>query len=329
MRTRLIVPVVLVGFCVVLLGQSTKPAAAPAAEPLKLHLMDGSLVSGKLSITELVVETQFGTLKVPVESIKSFTPGLSSHPAFDKQLADMINDLGSDSFPDREKSQQALIKLGPPIAPELRLALKSSEGEKQTRLQKIIEEFEALREGDEEADTSEEWSRNDVIVTNSFTIVGHIATNSFSVTNAYGTLQLKLADIRTALRASAEPEEIKKTLAVTGNTINSHTFQAALRINKGDQVTVTATGSIAMTPWGDTSSDPDGSSNFGNIQPGNIPGGALIAKIGTATQFKVGSKHTFTADRSGVLQFGIAMQGNYSNNQFPGEYQVKIRVVRK
>ena len=68
---------------------------------------------------------------------------------------------------------------------------------------------------------------------------------------------------------------------------------------------------------------------FGNVQPGNILGGALIAKIGSSNPFKVGSKHTFTVDKPGVLQFSIAIPGDYTNYQFPGEYQVKIRIVRK
>src|SRR5262249_10174376 len=116
---------------------------------------------------------------------------------------------------------------------------------------------------------------------------------------------------------------------VAGTLINTHGYQTGLRINKGDQIFVTASGSINMTPWGDTSSDPEGSQNFGTMQPGNIPGGALIARVGTNAPFKIGDKHNFTADRTGILDFGIAMQGNYSGNQFPGEYQVKIRVVRK
>jgi hypothetical protein len=51
--------------------------------------------------------------------------------------------------------------------------------------------------------------------------------------------------------------------------------------------------------------------------------------VGTSNVFKVGSKHQFTADKAGVLQFTIAIPGDYTSYQFPGEYQVKIRVVRK
>jgi len=305
------------------------PDPAKPLAPLKLFLMDGSQVAGKLSVPDLTVDTDFGTLKVPIDSIKSFAPGLSSHPEFQKKLNDLVNDLGADGFAEREKAQQALLKMGSQIAPELRRQLKTAEAEKQTRLQKILEEFDSQREDESEAVNPGDWTRDDTIVTNSFTIVGHITTPGFSVTSSYGTLQLKMSDVRRAQRDAVEAEDIKKTIAVSGTLIASHGFESGLKVAKGDQISITASGSINMTPWGNMSSSPDGGNNFGNSQPGNIPGGALIAKIGGGTVFKIGSKHTFTADKAGLLQFSIAIPGDYTNYQFPGEYQVKIRVIHK
>jgi len=94
-------------------------------------------------------------------------------------------------------------------------------------------------------------------------------------------------------------------------------------------VSISADGQIVMTPWGsEMVSTPEGGDNFGAYMP-QIPGGALVAKIGdSGTVFKLGSKHTFVADRSGVLQLAVAMQAQYARNnyQFPGKYDVKIRV---
>src|SRR5215213_4478475 len=96
----------------VALGQ-TRPATAPpapttpspatptSAQPrnplttsdLKIILMDGSIVSGKLSVADLTIDTKFGTLKVPVDQIQSMAPGLQSHPKFNETLEGYINDL--------------------------------------------------------------------------------------------------------------------------------------------------------------------------------------------------------------------------------------------
>jgi hypothetical protein len=43
---------------------------------IRLHLQDGSVISGDLSVAEISVETQFGKLVVPIEKLRSFTPGL-------------------------------------------------------------------------------------------------------------------------------------------------------------------------------------------------------------------------------------------------------------
>jgi hypothetical protein len=329
MKVRVVSPVLVLAAALASMGQTTGPASVGPA-PLRFFLMDGSQVSGKLSVADLTVETAFGTLKVPIDSIKSFSPGLSSHPEFQKKLSDLVSDLGADGFAEREKAQQALLKMGAEIEPELKRQLRTAEAERQTRLQKILEEFDSQRDDSDPEASAQDWMPEDAIVTNSFTIVGRITTPGFSVTSQYGTLQLKLADVRRAQRESAEPEEIKKTVSVSGTLIASRSFETALKVNRGDQVTITATGTINMTPWGgNMSSGPDGGGNFGNMQPGNIPGGALIAKVGSAIPFKVGSKHTFTVEKAGVLQFGIAIPGEYTNYQFPGEYQVKVRVVRK
>ena len=44
--------------------------------------------------------------------------------------------------------------------------------------------------------------------------------------------------------------------------------------------------------------------------------------------FKVGSKKSFVAESSGVLQFAVAMQHQYANQnyQYPGQYNVRVRV---
>ena len=311
---------------------ATAPADAKTAGGLKIHLMDGSIVSGKITAPQIEVETKFGMLKIPLDQVRSFTPGLESHPDIDKKIAALVADLGADGFAEREKAQTDLQKMGPEIRGELDRYLKTAEAERQTRLQKLVEEFDSQRDSDEESASAAEWVRDDVIVTNSFTVVGRIRTTTFDVTSPYGSLVAKLADIRRVVRESREIEDIRKNVTVSGNLITTRSFEnSGIRVNKGDQIFITAGGSISMTPWGgNMSSTPDGGPNFGFFQPGNIPGGSLMFKIGNdGAPMKAGSKRTFVAQQAGVLQFGIAVAGEYSSYQFPGEYTVKVRVVRK
>ncbi len=309
----------------------TVPAATTAAtkplNDLKITLMDGSMLQGKISVPDLAIDTKFGTLKVPVDEIQSFAPGLQSHSQFDQQLQGYINDLAADAFADREKAQSALMRLGPAVRPELERQLKTAENEKAMRLQKILEDFDTQAEEETEKPTS--WIKDDVIVTAGFTIVGRITTPGFAITSNYGTLQVKLADIREAKRdVGSEPEEIHKSISVPGQTFANRSYTTTtIKLNKGDQVQITATGIIVMQN-NDLQSTPDGGSNFGNI--GGVMGGTLVGRIGeSGAMIKIGSKASFTADHAGVLELGIASQGNYSNYSFTGEYQTKIRVLKK
>ncbi len=313
-------------------AQSMPASAAPKPlSDLKISLMDGSLLAGKLSVTELGIDTKFGALKVPIDQITAFMPGLQSHPKFQQTVNGYINDLAADAFADREKAQQALVKLGPDIRGELERQLKGADNEKAIRLQKILEDFDSAA-GDE-VDKTHAWLNDDVIITPGFTVVGHITTPGFSLAGNYGTLQIKMEDVREVRREGGEPEEIRKSFAINGTAIADRIYtNTGIKLAKGDQLIITAGGTIMMTPWGNNqTSTPDGSSNCGTVNSAlGIYTGTLIGRLGDAgPMIKVGSKLTWTADKPGVFFLGIACQSNYSGNSFPGAYDVKIRVVKK
>lgn len=321
---------VLILLCATPLLAAPTASTRPASDVIKIHLMDGSVVAGRLGTPALEIETRYGRLKVPLEEIRSFTPGIESHPDFAARIAALINDLGADGYPEREKATAGLQKLGPEIRGELDRALKSADGEKQTRLQKLIEEFDSQRTEDDEP--VNQWVRYDTVVTGEFTIAGRILTRSFEVISAYGSLNVKLDDVRTVKRDAGVPDDIRKTVTVAGALISRRGEESShIKLAKGDTVTITASGSITLSPWGgNASSGPDGAANYGTVQPGNVPTGSLLGRVGTGgSAFKIGSKNTFTADRAGVLTFSIAMSGDYSSSSFPGEYTVKIKVTRK
>src|SRR5262249_47471398 len=112
-------------------GDAIAPTSPRALGDLKISLMDGAVVVGKLSVPDLAIDTKFGSLKVPVDQILSFAPGLNSHPQFQQALNGYIGDLAADAFADREKAQAALERLGPDIRTEVERQLKTAEAEKQ------------------------------------------------------------------------------------------------------------------------------------------------------------------------------------------------------
>lgn len=316
---------------------ATTPAKPGVAQPsssrtMRLHLMEGSVVTGKLSTDTVTVETAFGKLDVPVANIVSFTPGLDSHPEEGKRIGRLIQQLGSNAAAERDAAQRALSDMGKSIQPELARYAMDEDTERRTRIQKILAELEEAEEEDElEPTAAKPWLAQDSLETTLFTVVGKISPQTFDVQTQFGPLKVAIGDIRRGERELDLKPEIRKGLAVTGeNLIQLNMQSSGVRIGRGDKVQITADGRLTMTPWGNnTFSTPDGGEQFQWYLPNKIPGGALVAQIGTMGKvFKVGSKHSFTSTRAGILYFGIAMSPQFANQDYnyPGRYDVKIRV---
>jgi hypothetical protein len=301
---------------------------------LKIHLMDGSQIGGKLAARDLEVETAFGKLSIPVAAIVSLTPGLGSHPQIGQSLSELIEKLGSPVFSEREGAQKSLIAMGPSIRVKLARHAEDADTERRSRVKAILEEFDQAEEDAEndESTPAPKLIEHDTIETTDFTVVGKVVQQEFEIASQYGVLKVKLSDIRRIERDAVEKRDTQKTVAVDGtNLVARNIKDTGVRVERGDKITFAADGTITMTPWGNQAlSTPDGAPNYGWFVPNKIAGGALVGKIGpNGNVFRIGSKHTLTADRSGVLQLAVAMQGDPQNQQFPGEYRVKIRVKRK
>ncbi len=316
----------------------TTEAAAPVSpRAIRMNLLDGSIITGELSVDEITVETEFGPLTVPVANIRSIVPGLDSSTGTASQIEKQIEDLGSDDYQVREKAHKDLVKWGTRIRGELTRYTNDDNAERKRHITEILKEFDELAEDYDEFDEGQrprEWIRGDTVVTTEFTIVGRVAQSSFDVASKYGTLTVKLADIRSADRPTGSKPEIRRNVNVDGNSLAQRGFKSSgIRVEAGDKISITAEGQVVMSPWGSNqSSTPDGAANFGWYIPNEIPTGALVAQIGNSGKiFKVGSKHTFTATKSGTLNFAVAMQNEYSQNgyAFPGQYRVRIKVNPK
>jgi len=309
-----------------------RPPAEPVdPEVVQLHLLDGSIITGKLSVKEILVDTQFGKLTIPVTNIVSFRPGLDSFPELSKQINDLMTNLASADYNEREAAQKELVRMGPPIRKLLEAKQQSDDdAERGRRIKVILEGFE--EGGMEEEGATPELIQLDTIVTSDFTVVGTIVQKKFGVSSKFGQLTVNLGDVRIAQRDTGAKEDIRKSIAVDGSAIAQRSFKnTKIRVEVGDRVTITAEGTITMTPWGSNAmSTPEGSPNYGWYMGNEIAAGALVAKISDSGPiFKVGSKNTFVAKKSGTLMLAIGMNASYANQAFPGKYDVKVRVTPK
>ncbi|MCH8924087.1 MAG: hypothetical protein IIA67_13185 [Planctomycetes bacterium] len=318
-------------------GTADKPAPArPTVDPqlVKLYLQNGSTISGRLTIKQITVETRFGTLTIPIAKIKSITPGLGSNNQLSARVDALIEKLGSDVFADRETAEKELLSFGPPLRDALEGRLGGKSEERQRRLKKLLAALEEIvaEQDDEFAPVEPAWIERDTVETAKFTVYGNISPKSFQVESKYGLLTVKLGDIRKVSRDFGVPQVVRRRVTVDQKHIVQRGYKSSgIRVEKGDLITITAEGTLAMTPFGSGSryiSSPAGGTRFGNYN--GILGGTLIAKIGSSSVLKIGRESRFVAKSTGVLQFAIAMQQGVSSpgNQFPGSYTVSIKVEK-
>lgn len=309
------------------------PAPPPDPRFIRLHMLDGSVIAGKLSITELPVETDYGTLSVPIASIRSFVPGLKSHPQLEAEIAKQIEELGSEDFKAREQAHRDLAQRGVAIKRILEQHVDDASAEQRRHLQQLLKELDESDSSSEEegAESRQPWIADDTIVTQRFTIVGRITRPDFQVDSKYGPLTVKLLDVTRGEREVAGRDSVRKNVTVPGNQLAGRGFKTSgIRVEAGDRVTIRAQGSVVMTPWGGGQvSTPDGGQNYGWYIPNEIHGGALVVRIGDGGKVqKAGSRSSFVAKSSGVLHFAVAMAPEYSQEgyQFPGQYEVSVKV---
>lgn len=302
---------------------------------VKFFLVDGDIVSGELNTNTLVISTEFGKLSVPIERIIRFEPGLNSYPDVIAQLNQLVEDLGSSKYDARQLAHKKLVELGPRIRIELSRYKDNGNAERKRHLEEIKKEIAAkIEEFDEEEmddPQNQPWEKNDRLVTATFTAVGKIQQEQFKLKGKYGELNIKLSDIQRGSRPMGGKEPINKSLTVNQENFVQLKFKSpGLAVEKGDLVSVTAKGTITLSPWGSNAvSTPNGTPQYGTMPntPG-IPFGALVAKIGNGKYFLVGQKKKFRADAKGKLQFGITMNRSYvgKSYQFPGDYKLKIKI---
>ncbi|MGC1272174.1 MAG: hypothetical protein WBC44_00600 [Planctomycetaceae bacterium] len=317
-------------------GRAADPAApadrTESAGTVRVHLMEGSVVSGTLSVDALTVKTAFGTLEIPVEHVVSFTPGLASHPQLQDRIGRLIQKLGSNDAAERDQAQRELTDFGPGIRPQLERHRKDPDAERRTRIEKILEDVELQANDDSFAeDSPPSLIAEDTVETDRFTIVGQIAPESFRVETPFGPLTVALKDIRYVARETDRKPEVRARAAVDASNLPQIGLKdTGVRLQRGDRVSVTASGSIVMTPWGNNvTSSPDGAGMNVPVYANGIPSGALIGRIGrNGEDLLIGARNEFTATSTGTLYLGVAMAHQFANQgyTFPGTYEVRLRV---
>ena len=318
-----------------IIDSAAQPAPPTMADDqIKLHMWDGSIVGGKVSVNSINVLTEFGQMTIPINQIVEFYPGLDSFPQKQARLKQLVQELGDGNYQVREDAHRALVKMGLPLKKEIQKFTDGGSIERKKHLVEIHKELEELLEDAEDMDVPipvAELARQDKVVTPNMTVVGKIQEELFVITSKFGQLKVRLEDIEHASRdVKIERDEIRKKLTLdSDNFYQRKPKSVGIRVNKGDRIRIKAGGVMEWTNW-NTSSTPQGLTNQGNWR--SINSGTLIACIGKDQNNveKVGAKKEWVAKKNGVLYLAIAVQDNYvkgNSYRWTGEYEAKVVVT--
>ena len=311
----------------------SEPEEAVNPQMVRLHMWDGTIVSGEVEVKQVDIKTEFGMLAVPVSSIQQFFPGLDSFPQLNKKIEQAVESLGDGDFDARTAAHQDLLNMGAMLRYEIERFDDGGSAERKKHLVELRNEIGEMLEDEDELEQQIDVGliRGDTIVTSNFTIVGKIQQSDFKLKSKFGELRVELADIKRGDREfSSQKAEIKKVVTIPGKTFfQKNPKSTKIRVNKGDVISIKGEGNVNWQNWGNVNSGPGGITNQGQWRGHNC--GTLMARIGTSGDkyIKIGSKNKFTAKKSGVLYLAIAMQDNYANNNgynWGGELKAKITV---
>jgi hypothetical protein len=298
------------------------PPRKKEPQPPMFRLRDGTRLAGTPDIKVLHIATPYGRLDVPVSELVQIRFAALNDPQLAGRIAEGIAALGSEEFDKREEAMAALRKIGGPALEALKKALASDDEEVKSRAEKLAGEIEEEQsEAEEESKLGPIAGDEDEVVTLKFTAMGHVEEEVFQLATKYGSLKLKRSDIVSV--TFQEAPTTRTTVQVPGNTLagGNKWHDAKLNVAKGESLVISATGTIHLANYGQ-STGPEGTTTVGS-QFESHPAGALVGKIGDKGKaFLIGPEYRGTANETGPLRLGVALQ----NGEVTGNYQVEIEV---
>ena len=303
-----------------------KPAArSPATakkNPPVFYLRDGGKVAGAPRLAHLSVRTRYGLLRIPTDDLIQVRFSTRVDPDVERRVSQSIDKMGSDDFDVREEAMDEIRKIGTDAIAQLSRAIESDNEEIKNRAEILVEELESEKD-DKKTVTSEMKAvqgDQDEIVTKTMTIKGLVVESRFTVESRYGPLELAAAHlVGVHFRFGGK---ISRSFDVDGGkTVTASWVNTRLNVIKGQQLRITAKGSLRVSNYNLTSG-PGGTRRYSGSTFQNLPMLSLVGKVGSKGKgFLIGPSFKGKAPASGMLYLGVVPFRTY---RATGTYKVKV-----
>lgn len=314
-------------------GSPDEPSRGPAPPPgaVTLHLRDGALVRGRVSISTVEVETDYGVLVVPVADLIEVRLAQRLPAQLSEEVEAALARLGSEDFDEREAAQAELGALGRKAAPILRAALGHEDDEVRSRVQDLLASIDnsepppVAGDSDEELAREPARGREDEVLAKRFSFRGRLRLGALGLETPYGKLEVELAEVAAASFGAGGATTQVETVPATAMAPNLwHTTRVTL--GRGDTLKIKGSGQMQVPNYNLTTG-PDGTRRYSGSTLGGFPMLSLVGKIGkTGKPFLIGLEYRGKASREGRLHLGVVPFRR--NSAATGSYKAEIETGR-
>lgn len=288
----------------------------PAAPKFEVFFEDGSKVKMTMEQESLVINTEYGTLTVPLARVQRIEFGAHLPEGMAEKVGQEIKRLGNSTYQDRVQAAKYLVEHGRFTYRAARKADKANDSERANRLEAIIREIETKFPASVLA-----IEEDDCVLAGKQPIYGRIQGGHLKARSQYfGSVALKMTELRCMKSLGQRQQEVVVDAAKYSG---EQWFGTEIVLARSMKLLAKAEGSVDMWPQGPGQymATPKGYNTAG--KGGKFMAGALVGRVGEKGEpFLLGEQYHAIPDQDGQLFLQIV--ASPWNNTSYGTYRVRI-----
>jgi len=176
---------------------AAKPQAEKRGRELQFELADGTVITGRIDAKTIAIRIASGNvLKIPVAALKELTVGLNDRRGLVQRVESLVRAL--DSAKTRQNAMRDLIALGPAIAPIVKRYAAGDVSPRRIAIAGVLHAYKiwAADHPDAPETLARPLELRSKVRTGMNTFVGTLAVGEFKIASPYGSVIVKLDELR-------------------------------------------------------------------------------------------------------------------------------------
>lgn len=283
-----------------------------------LTLKDGNIVTGTAKVSNVLLETDYGKLDIPIKNVSSIVLGIHPDNSLKSTIIKLSKQLESTLEEDRKKAYDQLVNLKIGAIPVIEEVQYSETDETLIHfdysLTTVLAELKAIH------NVGNTYSTKDLITIDyEYSMGGRYDFSTVSLKTEYGDLTIpreKIEKIDILFIDASADNKTFKLMASThiSSNQNGGWLKTGIVVKPGQNISINASGEAVLASLSNNAYKPDGSvknSGSDSFSSGGSTSttpsyGNVVFKIGDAgTITKAGAKYNGKATAAGMLYLSI------------------------